>query len=50
MLEHQLRRLPVVDADNKVVGIIAQAGVATRVQQPEMTGQMVKDISQATPE
>jgi CBS domain-containing protein len=47
MAEHQLRRIPVVDADNKIVGIIAQADVATRVDQPEKTAEMVKEISQA---
>ena len=47
MSEHQLRRIPVVDNDNQVVGIIAQADVATRVNQPEKTAEMVKEISQA---
>jgi CBS domain-containing protein len=47
MAEHQLRRIPVVDNDNRIVGIIAQADVATRVDQPEKTAEMVKEISQA---
>jgi CBS domain-containing protein len=47
MAEHQLRRIPVVDNDNKVVGIIAQADIATRVDQPEKTAEVVKEISQA---
>jgi predicted transcriptional regulator len=47
MAEHQLRRIPVVDVDNKIVGIIAQADVATRIDQPEKTAEMVKEISQA---
>jgi len=47
MAEHQLRRIPIVDANNRVVGIIAQADVATRVDQPEKTAEMVKEISQA---
>jgi CBS domain-containing protein len=47
MAEHQLRRIPVVDGDNKIVGIIAQADVATRIDQPEKTAEMVKEISQA---
>ena len=47
MSEHQLRRLPVVDNDNKILGIIAQADVAMRVDQPEKTAAMVKEISQA---
>ncbi|HEU0295377.1 MAG TPA: CBS domain-containing protein [Anaerolineales bacterium] len=47
MAEHQLRRIPVVDNDNTILGIIAQADVATRVDQPEKTAEMVKEISQA---
>lgn len=47
MAEHQLRRIPVVDGDHKIVGIIAQADVATRVDQPQKTAEMVKEISQA---
>ena len=47
MSENQLRRIPVVDDDNKIVGIIAQADVATRVDQPEKTAEMVKEISQS---
>ena len=43
----QLRRIPVVDKENKILGIIAQADVATRVNQPEKTAAMVKGISQA---
>lgn len=46
MAEHQLRRIPIVNNDNKIVGIIAQADVATRVDQPEKTAEMVKEISQ----
>lgn len=49
MSEHQLRRIPVVDDDNKLVGIIAQADVATRVNQPQKTAEMVKEISQSSP-
>ena len=48
MAEHQLRRIPVVDGDHKIVGIIAQADVATRIDQPQKTGEMVKEISQAS--
>jgi len=47
MSEHQLRRIPVVDDDNKILGIIAQADVATRVNQPEKTAEMLKEISQS---
>ena len=47
MSEHQLRRIPVVDNDNRIIGIIAQADVATRVDQPAKTAEVVKDISQS---
>lgn len=47
MSSHQLRRIPIVDNNNRVVGIIAQADVATRVDQPEKTAEMVKEISQS---
>jgi CBS domain-containing protein len=47
MSEHQLRRIPIVNNENKILGIIAQADVATRVNKPEKTAEMVKDISQA---
>jgi CBS domain-containing protein len=48
MADNQLRRIPVVDKDNKIVGIISQADVATRVNEPEETAKMVKEISQPT--
>ena len=47
MSEHQLRRIPVVGTGNKILGIISQADVATRVSQPEKTAKMVKEISQS---
>ncbi len=47
MSEHQLRRIPVVDKDGGLVGMIAQADVATRVDQAEKTAELVKDISQS---
>jgi CBS domain-containing protein len=45
MSEHQLRRIPIVNDENKILGIISQADVATRVNQPEKTAEVVKDIS-----
>ena len=49
MAKNQLRRIPIVDDDNRIVGIIAQADVATRVNQPEITATVVKEISQFNP-
>lgn len=46
MSKHQLRRIPVVDRNNMLVGIIAQADVATRMNEPEKTGEVVKEISE----
>jgi CBS domain-containing protein len=46
MATQKLRRIPVVDHDNRIVGIITQADVATRVDQPAKTGEMLKEISQ----
>lgn len=48
MSGHKLRRIPVVDNNNGIVGIIAQADVATRVDQPEKTAAVVKGISQSS--
>jgi CBS-domain-containing membrane protein len=49
MSQNQLRRIPIVDDDGKIVGIISQADVATRMNRPEKTGAMVSEISQAHP-
>lgn len=48
MAQHQLRRIPVIEENMKLVGIISQADVATRVDEPEKTGEVVKEISQET--
>ncbi|MBP6180049.1 MAG: CBS domain-containing protein, partial [Anaerolineales bacterium] len=39
MAEHQLRRLPVVDENGRIRGIIAQADIATRSDQPNKTAE-----------
>jgi len=46
MGEHQVRRIPVVDAQGRLAGIIAQADVATRLAQPSTTGAVVEAISE----
>ena len=45
MAQHQVRRLPVVEEDGRLVGIVAQADVATEAP-PEEAGQAVEQISQ----
>ncbi len=49
MSKHQLRRIPVVDNNGRILGIISQADVATRVDKPEKTAAVVKEISQPNP-
>jgi CBS domain-containing protein len=45
MAEHQVRRLPVVEEDGKLVGILAQADVA-QTGHDTLTGEVVQQISQ----
>jgi CBS domain-containing protein len=47
MGENQLRRIPVVDADDRIVGIIAQADLATRLNEPQKTADVIRKISQS---
>jgi CBS domain-containing protein len=49
MAQHQIRRIPVVDKARQVVGIIAQADIAIRLQNPDQVGQIVKQLSQSDP-
>jgi len=45
MAQHQIRRVPVVDDQGRITGIIAQADVATRTDDPEKTADVVEEIS-----
>jgi CBS domain-containing protein len=45
MSKRQLRRIPVVDEKGRLAGIIAQADLATKLEQPEATGRVVEQIS-----
>jgi CBS domain-containing protein len=45
MSQHQVRRLPVVEEDGRLVGVVAQADVA-RDADPRETGRMVEEISE----
>ncbi len=46
MADRQVRRMPVVDANGRLSGIIAQADVATRVNRDRTTGELVEAISE----
>jgi CBS domain-containing protein len=46
MAQFQLRRIPVVGENMQLLGIISQADVATRVDAPEKTAEVVKEISE----
>lgn len=50
MAEHQLRRIPIVDKNYRLVGIIAQADVAARLARPDETARVVEEISQSSVE
>jgi CBS domain-containing protein len=45
MADRQIRRVPVVNENGRVLGIIAQSDVATRLDKPEATGEMVEETS-----
>jgi len=45
MAQHQIRRLPVVEEDGRLVGIVAQADVALSGDD-QRTGEVVEEISQ----
>jgi CBS domain-containing protein len=44
MAKHQVRRLPVVEEDGKLIGVVAQADVA-RHSSDAQTGELVEEIS-----
>jgi CBS domain-containing protein len=49
MEEHRVRRLPVIDADKRLCGMISEADIATHMPQ-EKTGEMVGAIAAAPPQ
>jgi len=48
MQEHQVRRMPIVDAEDRVIGIVSQADLALK-DKPERVSKTVAEISRARP-
>lgn len=46
MSRYQIRRIPVVNDNNQIIGIISQADIATRIQNPETVGEVFQEISE----
>jgi CBS domain-containing protein len=46
MAERKVRRIPIVDGNGTLRGIIAQADIATRVHRDTTTGELVEAISE----
>jgi CBS domain-containing protein len=46
MAQHQIRRIPVTDGRGRILGIVSQADLATRMDQPEKTEKVLEKISQ----
>ena len=45
MARHQVRRLPIVDGGSRLVGMISQADVATRLNESAKIAEVVEEIS-----
>jgi CBS domain-containing protein len=48
MADRQIRRLPVVDEENHLVGVVSQADIAAQAKEKEV-GEMVEEISKPAP-
>lgn len=46
MAEHQVRRIPVVDRDHQLVGMVSLGDLAVKSDDPKGTTEALKDISQ----
>src|SRR5579859_6320089 len=47
MARHQVRRIPIVDSNSHLLGIVAQADVATRSNAPRKAAETIEKISQS---
>jgi CBS domain-containing protein len=49
MSKEQIRRLPVVDENNELIGILSIGDIATRTNESDKVGKTVEKISEAPP-
>lgn len=49
MEEHQIRRVPMVDSERRLIGIVALADVARKAPKPEEVAEVVGEISKPAP-
>jgi CBS domain-containing protein len=47
MEKHQVRRIPVIDEDRRLIGMISQADIAVRSDEREKTAEVVEEISRS---
>ncbi|MFS8086964.1 MAG: CBS domain-containing protein [Acidobacteriota bacterium] len=47
MEEHKVRRILITNDNGQLAGIVSQADVATRLEEPRQTAEVVKEISEA---
>ncbi len=48
MMDHQIRRLPILDQDQKLVGVVSLGDLSKAVEDKRLTGQMLERISETT--
>ena len=46
MAGEQIRRLPVLDKNRKLVGIVSMGDIAVHTQDHQLTGKVLEDVSQ----
>jgi CBS domain-containing protein len=45
MEQHRVRRIPIVDQQNRILGIITQGDIALRLQDPQKIAEVVMEVS-----
>jgi CBS domain-containing protein len=43
----QLRRIPIVDPDNRIIGIVSQKDIANRLNWPDKTSELLEQVSKS---